>query len=182
MTRACWIWIIFLPLFAQEVGAQNQRTGYVDSERILEQMPEYQGIEERLSILGNQWREEAREMEVELERLEKDFEERGLLYDEELRSEQMARIESLREDRETFLHQKFGPDGDYFRQQKALLEPLQQEIYQAIDRAARENGYDFVLDRAGEPRLLFAREEWDLTDEVLQILGIDRSNESELRN
>ncbi|MEX1212938.1 MAG: OmpH family outer membrane protein [Balneolaceae bacterium] len=182
MNRVFWIWILFFPVLAQEVGAQNQRVGYVNTDRILEQMPEYQGIEERLTILGNQWREEAREMELELELLEQDFEERELLYDEELRAEQRARIEQLKGDREAFLHQKFGPDGDYFQQQKALLEPLQQEIYQAIDRAARQDSYDFVLDRAGEPRMLFAREEWDLTDEVLQILGLGTSNESELRN
>lgn len=182
MIRVCWIWLVLFPVLVQQVSAQNQRTGYIDSERILEQMPEYRGIEERLTMLGTQWREEVRQMDLELEQLEQEFEDRQLLYDEELRTEQLGRIERLKEERETFLHQKFGPDGDYFEQQKTLLEPLQQEIYQAIDRVARENGYDFVLDRAGEPRLLFAREEWDLTGEVLQILGLGSTDESELRN
>lgn len=182
MTRLIWIVPIVVLLYGQSATAQTQRTGYVNTERILEQMPEYRGIEERLTMLGTQWREELEGMEQELAQFEQEFEERELLYDEEMRLEQQERMDQLEREMEAYLHQRFGPDGDYFEQQQRLLEPLQQQIYQAVRRVATENGYDFVMDRAGEPRLLFAREEWDLTEEVLQVLGIGTGRESELRN
>lgn len=171
MTLQRWTGLILVLFLAQEVTAQNQRIGYVDTERILEQLPEYQGIEERLEMMARQWRDELNELEEVLETERRAFDERRLLYDEEMIDSERERLGQMEDRLDRLLHERFGPNGDYFEQQRRLLEPLQEQVFRAIERVAEEGGYDMVFDRAGEPRMLFARDEWDLTEEVLQRLG-----------
>ncbi|HMB98816.1 MAG TPA: OmpH family outer membrane protein [Balneolaceae bacterium] len=152
---------------------QNQKFGYIDSDFVLERMPEYSGIEQRLNILSEAWRDELREMNNEIRELEEDFETREILYTEDIRQEKLNEIEAKKRERDTYTEQKFGPDGEYFQQQKELLEPIQRKIFDAVNKIAIRDGYDFVFDRSEDFRILYARTEWNLTEEVLLELGID---------
>lgn len=170
--------VTFALLFLVTISAtaqQNQKFGYVDSDFILERMPEYSGIEQRLNILSEAWRDELREMDNEIEELEEDFETREILYTEDIRQQKLNEIEALKREKEMFMEQKFGPEGEYFEQQKELLEPIQRKIFDAINKIAIRDGYDFVFDRSEDIRILYARNEWNLTEEVLLELGIDVS-------
>ena len=71
------------------------------------------------------------------------------------------------------LEDRFGPDGDYFTTQEELLEPIQRQIFEAIDAVARRQNFDFVFDRSQETRFLFVREEWNLTEDVMLEMGMD---------
>ncbi|MEX2600989.1 MAG: OmpH family outer membrane protein [Balneolaceae bacterium] len=156
-----------LPLFSQ-----NQKIGYIDSELIMDQIPEYSGVEQTLDLLSESWREEIREMDSEIERLQEEYATREVLYTETMRQEHMAEIDSMREARDRFANEIFGPEGDYFLRQRELLEPIQQQIYEAVSRVADREDFDFILDRAGDVKLIFARPEWNLNQQVLVELGI----------
>jgi len=127
---------------------QTQKIGYIDSDFILERMPEYGGIEQRLNILSEGWRDELRQMENEIKELEEDFETREILYTEDFRQQRLNEIEARKNERNQYMEQKFGPNGDYFKQQRELLEPIQRQIFDAVNRIAIRDGYDFVFDRS----------------------------------
>lgn len=154
------------------VFGQSQKIGIVDSDRILKHMPEYEGVEQRLALLRESWEEELERMDQEIEKLQEEFDSREVLYTDEMRDEQLARIERLRQDREQFLQEKLGPDGEYFQRQKEILEPVQRQVFNAVQQVASREGYDFVIDRAQETRFLFADPEWDVTELVLEELGL----------
>ncbi|MEX1063566.1 MAG: OmpH family outer membrane protein [Balneolaceae bacterium] len=154
------------------LNAQNQKVGFIDSDVIMDQMPEYTGIEQRLTLLSESWHDEIRAMDREIEQLEEEFEAREILYTEEMRESVLEDINELADNRDRFLQEKFGPEGDYFQRQRDLLEPVQRQVFDAVNRVASREEYDFVFDRAQDVRFLFARSEWDLTDEVLAELGI----------
>ncbi|MEX2574038.1 MAG: OmpH family outer membrane protein [Balneolaceae bacterium] len=154
------------------LNAQNQKVGFIDSDVIMDQMPEYTGIEQRLTLLSESWHDEIRAMDREIEQLEEEFEAREILYTEEMRESVLEDINELADNRDRFLQEKFGPKGDYFQRQRDLLEPVQRQVFDAVNRVASREEYDFVFDRAQDVRFLFARSEWDLTDEVLAELGI----------
>lgn len=168
------IFLVFL-LFNETGHAQNQRIGFIDSDVIMQSMPEYSGIEQRLVLLSENWRQEIREKEQEIFELERDFEAREILFTDEIREQRLNEINRKKTELERFIEDKFGPRGEYFSRQKELLEPIQRLIFDALTRIASRDGFDFVFDRTDGTRFLFARQEWNLTGEVMLELGIDNS-------
>lgn len=163
--------IIALP--AAEVTGQNQKIGFIDSDIILQNMPEYSGLEQRLSLLSDGWRQEINQLESELQELERDFEAREILFTDEIREQRLREIDQKKTELNRMIEQRFGPQGDYFIRQKELLEPIQRLIHDALSRVANREDFDFVFDRASETRFLFTRQQWNLTEEVMLELGID---------
>jgi outer membrane protein len=164
---------ILLGLSGTFVQAQEQKTGFIDSEIIMQNMPEYSGIEQRLNLLSEGWRDEIRELEEEITELEEEFEARDILFTEEVRQQRLTEIENLRRQRDQLIENRFGPDGEYFTTQEELLEPIQRQKFEAINNVARRQNFDFVFDRSQETRFLFAREEWNLTEDVMLEMGMD---------
>lgn len=153
--------------------AQNQKIGFIDSEVIMEQMPEYTGIEQRLNLLSESWREELKRMDAEIEEMEEEFEAREVLFTDDIREQRRKEIEDKIRQREQFLDERFGPEGEYFQRQNELLEPIQRQVFDALNRVANREEFDFVFDRAEDVRFLFANPEWNLNREVMLELGME---------
>jgi len=160
-------------VLASEVMAQDQKIGFFESDYILEQIPEYDGIEQQLDLLSSQWRQEIDQLENEIEELEEDYEAKEILYTDEIRNQRRQEISQKRQAKERYIDQKFGPEGEYFSRQKALLEPIQRQLFTAVRTVAEREGIDFVFDRSGDIYLVYANNEYDLNDEILEELGIE---------
>ncbi|MFO7847297.1 MAG: OmpH family outer membrane protein [Balneolaceae bacterium] len=163
--------MVFISVAASE--AQNQKIGFIDSELILENMPEYSGIEQQLNLLSEGWRDEIRELEEEIETLREEFEAREILFTDEVRDERLNEIENLQQQRDQMVEDRFGPEGEYFTRQEELLEPVQRQIFEALDAVARRQNFDFVFDRSQDTRFLFVREEWNLNEDVMLEMDMD---------
>lgn len=172
-----YVQFIIVPLLLAAVSsqalAQDQKIGYFESDYILAQIPEYNGIEQRLQLLSDGWELELDEMEEEIAALEEDFEAKEILYTEEIRAQKLEEIKQKKRARDTFLNQKFGPEGEYFQSQRNLLEPLQRQIFTAVRTVAQKQGFDFVFDRSGDIYMVYARGEWNLNEAILLELGIE---------
>lgn len=174
MLRFYKIILIFgLACISTDAVGQNQKIGFFESDFILSNIPEYSGIEQRLQLLSDGWRQELSEMDDEIIALEDDYAAKEILYTEEIRNEKQREIQQKKSQRDTFLNQKFGPDGEYFQSQDELLEPIMRQIFTAVSEVARKQGYDFVFDRSGDIYMVYARNEWNLNDVILIELGID---------
>ena len=136
-------------------------------------MPEYSGIEQRLNLLSEGWRDEIQELEEQIADLEEEFEAREILFTEDVRQQRLNEIENMRQQRYQLVENRFGPDGEYFTIQEELLEPIQRQIFEAINSVAVRQNFDFVFDRSQETRFLFVREEWNLTEDVMLEMGMD---------
>ncbi len=153
--------------------AQNQKIGFIDTDIIMQNMPEYSGVEQRLNLLSDNWRQEIRELEQEIVQLQEDFEARELLFTEEVRDERLQEINAKTDELDRLIENRFGPDGEYFSRQKELLEPIQRRIFEALNSVAEREDFDYIFDRAQDSRILFARQQWNLTDEVMLELGLE---------
>jgi outer membrane protein len=163
---------VALVVTVEGLQAQNQKIGFIDSEYILSNMPEYTGIDQRLRQVSQEWQQEIDRMQAEIERLKQEFQAREILFTSEQRQQKLTEIDNKIRDRERFLQSKFGPDGDYFKQQQQLLEPIQLRIVEATDKVAARDGFDFVFDRAGDFLFLYTRPQWNISNEVLLEMGI----------
>jgi len=151
----------------------QQRIGYVDTEYILNQLPEYTSVQQKLDQLEQRWREEIQSQQERVETLEAEFEAREVLYTEEERQRRRESIQQARKKVEQLRQQYFGPEGRLYTRQQELMRPIQERVLSAVESVATEAGYDYVLDRKGETLFLFARDEHGLNDQVLRELGIN---------
>jgi outer membrane protein len=158
--------------FANPAQAQ-QKIGYIDSDYILEQLPDYQTIQQQLDRMAQGWQSELDELKSALDENFREYQARELLYTNEERQRRRQDILREEEDLERLRVKYFGPEGDIFLQQEQLMRPVQEKILQAINDVATSEGYDYVFDAAGEFLFMFKRDQYDLSDTVLRELGID---------
>ena len=170
--------LCILLLFAANVTAQDQKIGYVDTDYILSQMSEYEGIKQKLSSISSEWNSELEEMQNEIEQLKEDYQAKEILYTDELKKKKKQAIQNKIEQRQQYLDQKFGAKGEYFQKQKELLEPIQRKVFEAVNTVAQEQDFDFVFDRAQNSNMLYGVQEWNLNQEVLQELGVTLNDPS----
>ncbi len=150
--------------------AQAQKIGFIDSQAILDQLPEARDAKRRLEVLTIEWQNEIKKRRDALDKMVREFQAKEVLYTDEIK--QQKRKEMMDADKAIFEYQnqKFGVDGEYFRKQNELMRPIQDKLYSAMRAVAIENDYEFVFDRASETLLLYANETHNLTQKVLDRL------------
>lgn len=151
----------------------QQKIGYVDSEYILDRLPEYATVQQKLDQLERQWREEISEASRTVDELRQEFQARELLYTEEERARKKEEITEARREVETLRQRYFGPDGELYARQEELMRPIQERVLAAVEEVATGEGYDYVFDKSGDYVFMYARDQYDLSDRVLRELGID---------
>jgi len=152
------------------VNAQN--IGYVDSDVILNKMPEYKSAQQQLDDMAAKWQAKADEMQGEVDELFRNFDaEKVFLTPEQGEAKQKAIIE--KEDALfKYREEKFGQNGELFKKREELIKPIQDKIYAAVQKISKKNGIKFMFDKAGGVLMLYADEKYDKTEDVMQELGI----------
>lgn len=150
----------------------QQKIGYIDSDYIMSKIPEYAGIKERLDQMSKDWKKQVDKMDQQIAKMKSEYKAKEILYTPEVKKQKQQDIQDKIQEKNNFLDSKFGPNGEYYQKQKELLQPLQQKILKAVNTVAQEEGYDFIFDRSGDYLFLYTRPEWNLSDKVLQEMGI----------
>lgn len=162
-----------LMIFGIAFASSAQKYGFIDSEYILNKLPEYKDAKERLDKLAERWTKEIEER-YEIIKIKKNnfLREEDLLPADEKkkREEEITTLES-----EAMQMQKtrFGVNGDYFQKRQELIKPIQDKIYEAMQTIASKRNYSFIFDKANQSNLIFADSKFDLSNEVLKELGVN---------
>jgi len=164
--------IIFSALFfliAVRAFAQP-KIGYVDSDAIMKQLPDYQDTQKKLDAIIKEWQEELSKLEKDWKTKYDDYEKRKLILSEQKRVEIEKELVDLENQVSKYRQEKFGVRGELFQKQEELMKPLNNRVFNAIQEVAKENNYDFIFDRSGDIIFLYAKEEYDVTKLVLEKL------------
>lgn len=166
------IWMLFLLLGFLSLNTQAQRYAVIDTKYILNKIPEYKEADKRLQLIGEQWQKEIDDKQAILDKMYKNFEAEQFMLTEELRKkredELFVREKELRE----LQKKRFGYEGDLFRERQRLVKPIQDKLYNAVQKLAVAKSYDFILDKSEGITIIFADPKLDKSDEVLKELGI----------
>lgn len=163
--------VLSLIVVAMAFTAQAQRFGYVDSDYILENIPEYQNKQNELNEISVQWQQEIEAMYTEIDRMYKDYQaEQILLTDDMKRKREEQIIEKEKEAKEK-QKQRFGYQGDLFQKRQEFTKPIQDKVYAAIKEIADARGYAVIFDKAGTLTMLYTSAKYDLSEDVLDELG-----------
>ena len=161
--------IVLLLLFSFPILAQLQ-IGYVDSDAIMTQLPDAQDAQKRIDTQIEEWQKEINEMQREWKEKYDDYERRKLIMGKQKRAETEKELVTQEEKIEEFRQSKFGVSGELYKRQEEFMKPIQNRVFTAIEEVAIEKELDFVFDRSGDLIFLYAKEEYDITGDVLNKL------------
>ncbi len=165
------IFLLFV-IFGTSFASVAQKYGYIDSEFILNKVPEYKEAKERLDKLAERWTKEIEER-YEVLKIKKDnfLREEDLLPAEEKKKRE-EEIKTLEKEAMEMQQTRFGVSGDYFQKRQELIKPIQDKVYEAMQTVASKRNYAFVFDKANQSNLVFADIKFDISDDVLKEMGI----------
>lgn len=167
-----FIYSITILLFAaMAIQAQTQKIGYVNSEIILQQLPEAIRAQGQLDAQIETWYAQLDSMRTKLQTEYEAFQKQAQTMSEEAALAQQQQLAQQQLAMEQFQQQKFAQgQGEVFRLQEKLLAPVKEKIFAVIDEIAKEEGMNFVFDKPGDILLLYADPEFDITYRVLDRL------------
>lgn len=161
-----------LGLYDHRAHGQNSRFVYVDTEYMLAQMNEYQAAQSELKVQVERWNAEIEEKKQEIERLYRVLKAEGPLLTESMRKDRQDEIKTREDQLLDWQNQQFGPEGALVKRQQELIRPLQDKIFAAVQKYARDKSYDLIFDRASGNQLLFVSPKLDKSNEILTAMGV----------
>lgn len=163
---------ILVTLLAVAPMAMAQKYACVNTDYVLKSLPEYASAQKRLDRYVADWQKELADKVAEVDELRAEYEQESYLLPENLKKRRQEEIRQKEEEIRALQQQHFGAGGDLDKRRAELLKPIQDRVYSIIERIANEKNYVFVFDKAGSPTVLFASKKVDISDDVLEQLGV----------
>jgi outer membrane protein len=171
------IYIFVLVFSVQPCSVLAQKFGYIDSEFILSKMPEYKKAQKEIEQLSKAWQSEVEKMYKEINALYADLQAEEVLLSPEMRMERLTEIRKKEDEVTEYQKRVFGHDGLFFLKKKELIKPVQDLVFEAVERVAKKNRLQFVFDKSGELVMIYTDPIHDYTDYVLEELGLLDEND-----
>ncbi|OIR05018.1 outer membrane protein (OmpH-like) [mine drainage metagenome] len=155
------------------VSATNaQRYAIIDTKYILEKIPEYKDADKKLKDISTQWQQEIDAKQAELDRLYKNYDAEQFMLSDELKKKRETELFNKEKEVRELQKKRFGYEGDLFKERQRLVKPVQDKVYNAIQKISIARGYDFVLDKSEGITVIFADPKLDKSDDILREMGI----------
>jgi len=171
--------VLFLLAFASlmswsAVAQRGVRIGYIDTEYILQNVAEYQDASAQLETKVQQWKKDVEQRLSVVEQKKKQLSNESVLLTPELIKERQEEITVEENEILDYQQKRFGPNGDLMIQRKQLMQPVQDQIFAAVQEIATSRQYDFVFDKSTDVVMLYSADRYDISDQVLR--SITRSS------
>jgi outer membrane protein len=170
MKKYLFLTILSLIAFAP-LSAQKFSVAYVDMQYILKNLPQYETANEQLNMISKRWQKDIDAAQNEAKVLATNYQTEQIFLSAEMKERREAEILAKEQEVLELKRKYFGQDGEWYKKREALLKPIQDEVYTAIQDIANEKRYDVVKDRSSEPSLIYMSSKLDISDQVLEKLG-----------
>ena len=152
--------------------AQAQRYAIIDTKYILDKMPDYKLAQKNIDDVAANWQKEIDALQQELDKMYKDYEAEQVMLTEELRKKREDQLFVKEKTLRDLQRKRFGFEGDLFKRRQELIKPIQDKVYNAVQKLAVQRGYDFILDKSEGITVIFADPKLEKSEDVLRELGI----------
>lgn len=174
MKKSSLLTVLFL-LFAVAT-VFGQKFGYVDTQYVLSRMPEYKEAQAEIEKLAKGWEAEIQEMYKQAEEMEAALKAEEVLLTAEMKEERRQEIDREWKEVKEYQKQIFGFDGLYFLKKKELIKPVQDQVFESVEKVAKNNRLQIVFDKSGDLVMIYTDPIHDYTDYVLEELGLGENN------
>jgi outer membrane protein len=173
--RICLITIFFITFGLNIVNAQ--RFGYVDTDFILNKMPDYKKAQDEIDRLSDSWEKEIQDMAKKIEAMYSAYQAEQVLLTDEMKKDRTEAIQKREAELKEYQKKVFGFGGLFFLKKQELVKPVQDKIWDAADKVAKQNNLAIIFDKAGELVMIYTDPRYDYTDFVLEELGLGDPND-----
>jgi outer membrane protein len=166
------ILLLTLLLTAGIFTIEAQRYAVVDTKYILDKLPEYKDAQKQLDQISMAWQKEIDDKQATLDRMYKDYEAEQVMLSDELKKKREDELFNREKEVRDLQRKRFGFEGDLFKKRQELVKPIQDKVYNAIQKIAVNRLYEFILDKSEGITVIFADPKLDKSEDVLRELGI----------
>ena len=152
-------------------GQRGIKIGYIDTEYILENLPEYNQISKRLEEKAGDWKKEVEERTRKIDQKKESLNSERILLTSEMIEEIEEEILIDEEELSEYQQKRFGPRGDLIIQKQQLIQPIQDQIFNAIRELAKSRNYDFIFDKSADIVMLYSDKRYDVSDQILRTIS-----------
>lgn len=158
--------------FLLAINGYTQRYAVIDSKYILEKLPDYKEAQQKLDQFSKMWQQEIDQKSADLDRMYKEYDAEQVMLSEELKKKREDELYNKEKELRDLQRKRFGFEGDLFKKRQELIKPIQDRVYNAIQKLAVAKLYDFILDKSEGITVIFADPKLDKSDDVLKELGV----------
>jgi outer membrane protein len=166
------ILIAFISLMLMTVTVQAQKYAIIDTRYILDKMPDYKTAQQQLDDIAADWQKDIDARQTELNNMYKSFEAEQVMLSDELKKKREDQLFNKEKELRDLQRKRFGFEGDLFKKRQELIKPIQDKVYNAVQKMAVTRGYDFVLDKSEGITIIFADPKLDKSEDILKDLGV----------
>ena len=166
------ILLLIVLAFSFSLTAFSQKYGYIDSEYILGNIPEYKEAQKELDRIAANWQKDIEKRFSSIDSMYKKYQVEAITLPENLKQKREEAIIKAEQDAKELQKKRFGKDGDLFKKREELVKPIQDRVFNAIETYAKDRGFAFVFDVAGSMTIVYADPKFDLNNEIMKRLGI----------
>jgi outer membrane protein len=159
-------------LLLMTTAALAQKYAIIDTRYILDKMPDYAQAQKQLDAIAADWQKDIDAKQQSLDKMYKDFEAEQVMLSPELVKKREDQLFLKEKELRDLQRQRFGFEGDLFKKRQELIKPIQDKVYNAVQKIAGQRGYDFVLDKSEGITIIFADPKLDKSEDILRELGV----------
>jgi len=152
--------------------AVAQKYAIIDTRYILDKMPDYSKAQKQLDAIAADWQKDIETKQVALDKMYKDYEAEQVMLSDDLKKKREDQLFLKEKELRDLQRQRFGFEGDLFKKRQELIKPIQDKVYNAVQKIAVARSYDFVLDKSEGITIIFADPKLDKSEDVLRELGV----------
>jgi outer membrane protein len=166
------ILLAVLCILCLTTASNAQRYAVIDTKYILDKMPEYKEAQKKLDGFSEAWQFEIDAMQTLVDKMLKDYDAEQVMLTEPLRKKREDEIYNKEKQLRDLQKKRFGFEGDLFKKRQELIKPIQDKVYNAVQKLAVEKQYDFILDKSEGITVIFADPKLDKSEDVLRNLTV----------
>ena len=166
-----YFFILFLITSTLLYSQRGVKIGYIDTEYILENLPEYIQISKRLEQKAGEWKKEIEERSRKIQIKKESLNSERILLTKDMIEEIEDNIMYDEEQLNEYQQKRFGPRGDLIIQKQQLIQPIQDQIFNALRELAKSRDYDFIFDKSADIVMLYSDKRYDLSDQILRTIS-----------
>jgi outer membrane protein len=159
-------------LLTASVSLAQGKYAIIDTRYILDKMPDYAQAQKQLDGIAADWQKDIDAKQLNLDKMYKDYDAEQVMLSDDLKKKRQDQLFLKEKELRDLQRQRFGFEGDLFKKRQELIKPIQDKVYNAVQKISVQRGYDFVLDKSEGITIIFADPKLDKSEDVLKELGV----------
>ena len=163
--------LILVSCLLLSVVSYAQKFAYVDTDYILNNIPEFNQAQDKLDEISKQWQAEIEGIYTEVDKMYRDYQIQEVLLTDEMKKKREEAIITKEKSAKDLQKKRFGPEGDLYGKRQELIKPIQDKVYDAIQQLAANSKYAIIFDSSSDLIMLYSSPNLDKSDKVLENMG-----------